>query len=178
MKSPPEQLDNIEKLFHLANIWQLKGNIAAAETNYKQVIELNPSHGGAYFQLGLLYLKTGQVQVAADHFREARCRKPSDKKIQLYSTFVNSLLNAAPESSHLKQSVAEESDLADQPQGKINLKQRIWFPHHRSGWLAALNTLKPLHNRNGVLLDTALESNFGWRQYRTWVNPTTQLDAL
>lgn len=178
MKSPPEQLDNIEKLFHLANIWQLKGNIAAAETNYKQVIELNPSHGGAYFQLGLLYLKTGQVQVAADYFREARCRKPSDKKIQLYSTFVNSLLNTAPESSHLKQSVAEESDLADQPQGKINLKQRIWFPHHRSGWLAALNALKPLHNRGGVLLDTALESNFGWRQYRTWVNPPEVLERM
>lgn len=45
---------------------------------------------------------------------------------------------------------------------KLILRQRIDYPHHRSGWPYAIRALEPLLNTSGsgVLLDTMIEKNF------------------
>jgi hypothetical protein len=48
--------------------------------------------------------------------------------------------------------------------GKINLDDSIegFYGTHRSGWLYALESIKSLHNENGVLFDSFIERNFNW----------------
>jgi hypothetical protein len=46
--------------------------------------------------------------------------------------------------------------------GKLNLKNQWAFSHHRSGWKYVLKTLgTKLHNDNGIIFDTTLDSTFG-----------------
>lgn len=54
--------DTIEHLYHLGNIWRLKGNIANAELNYQQILAQDPTFVKAYERLGLLMLVSGQVK--------------------------------------------------------------------------------------------------------------------
>jgi hypothetical protein len=48
---------------------------------------------------------------------------------------------------------------------KINLSDQLkgFYGQHRSGWLYVLKHLKPLHNPNGILLDSFIERTFCWR---------------
>jgi hypothetical protein len=48
--------------------------------------------------------------------------------------------------------------------GKIDLGNQIVYPIHRSGWNFAIESLKPLHNPQGVLFDGSLENKF-YRHY-------------
>jgi hypothetical protein len=60
----------------------------------------------------------------------------------------------------------EEHRCPDQSEGKLCLFGQKRFPSHRSGWGYALDALRPLHHRRGLLFDGFLEHNFAWR-YRT-----------
>ena len=42
----------------------------------------------------------------------------------------------------------------------------LGFPHHRSGWEYAMNSLRPLLTTDGVLLDTFIEDTFCWNLER------------
>jgi hypothetical protein len=42
MAEQRNQLSKVDQLFHTGNIWRLKGNIANAEANYKQILEQDP----------------------------------------------------------------------------------------------------------------------------------------
>ena len=58
--------------------------------------------------------------------------------------------------------------LESNPKGKIDLNFQTTFASHRSGWKFAVDSLVPLHNKNGVLFDGFLENNFAWhlKEYR------------
>lgn len=57
----------------------------------------------------------------------------------------------------------DEESLPDQPDGKICLFRQKRFSSHRGGWGYALDGLRPLHHRRGVLFDGFVENNFAWR---------------
>jgi hypothetical protein len=51
---------------------------------------------------------------------------------------------------------------ADSFEPKLTLARHLTFPHHRSGWAYALDSLKPLLRPDGVILDPFIEATFCW----------------
>jgi len=51
-----------------------------------------------------------------------------------------------------------------EPQHKVNLGEELTgdYGKHRSGWAYAISSLEPLHNPEGVLLDSFIERTFVW----------------
>lgn len=50
--------------------------------------------------------------------------------------------------------------------GKFNINNQIVFYTHRSGWSYAIESIKSLHNENGVIFDGFLEKTFSWDKYK------------
>ena len=48
------------------------------------------------------------------------------------------------------------------PTGKLNLGTQPVFSSHRSGWEYAIDSIRSLHNDDGILFDGFLEKNFTW----------------
>jgi hypothetical protein len=54
------------------------------------------------------------------------------------------------------------ADHAGKPEPKLSLARHLTFPHHRSGWAYALESLQPLLKPDGVTLDPFIEASFCW----------------
>lgn len=52
-----------------------------AEPLYRQIVERQPSNHDAYFMLGNIYLRLGQLDAAVIHYRKALELKPNDTRI-------------------------------------------------------------------------------------------------
>ncbi|BEQ13477.1 tetratricopeptide repeat protein [Desulfoferula mesophila] len=170
--------DTIEHLYHLGNIWRLKGNIANAELNYQQILAQDPTFVKAYERLGLLMLVSGQVKKAREYYARALELDPQDFIVSKYLEYVDSLLQSSQANSQMPTVTGGREDSPSNPAGKICLDQRISWSHHRSGWGPAVKALSPLHNAKGVMLDTAIEANFGHSQWKDWVNPPEVLEQM
>jgi len=52
-----------------------------AEPLYRRIVERQPSNHDAYFMLGNIYLRLGQLDAAVIHYRKALELKPNDTRI-------------------------------------------------------------------------------------------------
>lgn len=78
-----------------------------AEPLYRQIVERQPSNHDAYFMLGNIYLRLGQLDAAVIHYRKALELKPDDTRIwynlylatiqQAIDTLESGLLKASKE---------------------------------------------------------------------------------
>src|SRR5262245_4494982 len=66
-----QQSDAVTALFASAVKAQQAGDYATAETNYKQVLELQPQHFEALANLGVVYVNLGRLDEAIVSYRKA-----------------------------------------------------------------------------------------------------------
>lgn len=79
-KAYAQMSDNDEANFALGNLWMEKGEPKKAKVFYRRTLELNPKHGGAYNNLGVIALSENRWQVAESFLRRALASDPSDAK--------------------------------------------------------------------------------------------------
>lgn len=65
-------------------IHAIKGRNAEAEREYAISLQYAPGYADPYYNMGLLHLEAGQLQKAADCFREAVRLNPEDEKARRY----------------------------------------------------------------------------------------------
>jgi hypothetical protein len=118
------------------------------------------------------------VDEAKEFYLKARALEPDSFLIKRYLEYIDALQRRNNSFQHLPSATNDRRRLLDQPGGKIRLAHRISWSHHRSGWGPALDALSPLHNQGGVLLDTAIETNFGSGHWKDWVNPDQVLEQM
>ena len=56
----------MESAYELANILSQKDRVEEAAEYYANVIKLNPKHEKAWYKLGILYVKTGELDKAQE----------------------------------------------------------------------------------------------------------------
>jgi|GEM_PF-822794 len=71
--------DNLEAIFALANIDQLKNNHQAAVEKFEDLLNRGLNSTTLYYNLGLALRDTGEVQAAIDYFSKALKQQPEDE---------------------------------------------------------------------------------------------------
>lgn len=182
MNEPSKPKKNsVEAHFHLANVWQLKGQVELAIAHYRQALRLEPDYAPAYQKLGQLMREVGQLEEALTYFEKAVALKADDRESVFHCQYVRDLLRIKADNLTRHSQARPDkkrSYLKDHPKEKINLHNQVDFQHHRSGWAYALNALAPLHNSQGVLFDGFIENNFSRQHWRNWANPPRTLEKM
>jgi tetratricopeptide (TPR) repeat protein len=110
-----------------------------AERDFRQVLAANPQVGGAYANLGVVYMRRKQWEKALEALHQAEHRMPREAGIRL-----NIGLVYFRQSEYLKAIAPLESVVRDQPDAvqPRHLLGLCYFFSDR--WADAANTLKPL----------------------------------
>lgn len=101
-------MENDEKLSELnRQAYQAFQNamLERAEPLYRKIVERQPSNHDAYFMLGNIYLRLGQLDASVAHYQKALELKPTDSRIwyNLYLATIQQAINTL-ESGLLKTS--------------------------------------------------------------------------
>jgi tetratricopeptide (TPR) repeat protein len=115
------------------------GRLDEAERDFRQALAANPQLGGAYANLGVVYMRRKQWAKALEMLRKAERLMPQEPGIRL-----NIGLAYYKQSEFLKAIPSFESALRDQPdsaQARYLLGQCYFFAER---WADAANTLEPL----------------------------------
>ncbi|MFY9792202.1 MAG: tetratricopeptide repeat protein [Candidatus Sulfotelmatobacter sp.] len=116
-----------------------ENRLAEAERDFRQVLAANPEVGGAYANLGVVYMRRRQWSKALDALRQAEHLMPQVAGIRLNIGLAyfrqNEFLKAIP----LFESVVRDQPDAPQPRHLLGL---CYFFTER--WADAANTLEPL----------------------------------
>jgi hypothetical protein len=84
--------ENAEINFAKGNLQLATGDSAGAKTFYRLALQLDPHHGGAFNNLGVLALKESRWKLAAEFFELALAQSPKDPKV--YYLLANAHLNS------------------------------------------------------------------------------------
>ena len=68
--------DNVDALYHLADLYDRQGQYQKAVDTFKKVLELNPNRNFAYFKLGTAYSRLNQNEKAVEALKEAAKHLP------------------------------------------------------------------------------------------------------
>jgi hypothetical protein len=165
----------VKTKFKLANAWQIKENFDRAYAGYQEVLSLQADYFPAYIQLGHLMLQQKNFTAAEKYYEQALTINFNDTDLSYYYKYLRlDYYKLQQETNH-----SLKNNYPDNSQGKINLNlnnQKTF--NHRSGWSFALNTLKPLHNSQGILFDGCLENNFLYKQQYSRVRSQRILDKM
>ncbi|UTR15928.1 tetratricopeptide repeat protein [Salipaludibacillus sp. LMS25] len=80
LKHTPER----ENYLVRANVFKAMGNYKAAEADYRQVIDLAPSHFSGYFNIGLLYMEQKDYNESIAQFSKALDLAKGNDKARIY----------------------------------------------------------------------------------------------
>ena len=134
----------------------------------KQRVEQEPDNAAAHRNLAYLLIESDQSPTALRHFNRAIALDPTNEQTTNDAEFLQQLLHPlGPD--------AQTRDWPSNPMGKIRIRHRGDWPMHRSGWTIGIDALRPLHNREGVLLDTFLEDLFAWQHKSSRVRSHAEL---
>ena len=115
------------------------GRLDAAERDFRQVLAINPQLGGAYANLGVIYMRRKQWAKALEDLRQAEHLMPEVAGIRLNIGLAyyrqNEFLKAIPPF----ESVVRDQPMAEQPRHLLGL---CYFFTER--WADAAHTLEPL----------------------------------
>jgi tetratricopeptide (TPR) repeat protein len=127
------------KLFQAGQAALNQGRIEEAERDFRRVLALNPQAGGAYANLGVVYMRRKQWPEALEMLRKAEHLMPHEAGIRLNIGLAyyrqNEFLKAIPPF----ESVVHDQPDALQPRHLLGL---CYFFSER--WADAANTLEPL----------------------------------
>ena len=69
---------NADLHYNLGLAFHQKGNLEAATTEYKKVIQIDPQHFDAHYCLGNIYTEQGDLKAAKVFYRKAIQINPKD----------------------------------------------------------------------------------------------------
>lgn len=125
-----------------------RGSLDEAERNFRQVLDLNPQLGGAYANLGVVYMRRKQWTKALEMLRHAERLMPQVSGIRLNIGLAyyrqNEFLKAIPRF----ESVVQEQPDAVQARHLLGV---CYFFTER--WAEAARTLEPLWSQESTHLD-------------------------
>jgi tetratricopeptide (TPR) repeat protein len=160
-------IDVVLTEFELANALQIQGDLANALIHYQAVLQLRPNYFPAYQQLGNLMLSQRRMDQALEYYDRSLSLDFEATDLSLY---YQSLNLPQQQSNQLRKSANISFEIAQSNQiytGKINLGKQKMFGHHRSGWDVAIQSLRPLHNPQGILFDSVLEHQFAYENHQS-----------
>jgi len=174
---------DIQKQTHmhiqLANAWFAKGKLGQAANAYQQAIKIDTNCTAAYFGIGRIALYMGQLADALENFEHARQLDPDNYRLQIFCDAIAEQQRATDASA--PSPPASRLRTTEKPSAipsKLSLDKELLLGHHRSGWGVALQSLRPLHNPNGILFDSALEHNFLFRHHNADARPAMVLEEM
>jgi len=136
------------KLFQQGQDALNRGSLDEAEQNFRQVLALNPQLGGAYANLGVVYMRRKQWTKALEMLRQAEHLLPQVAGIRLNIGLAyyrqSEFLKAIP----LFESVVHDQPDAVQPRHLLGI---CYFFTER--WAEAARTLEPLWSQESTQLD-------------------------
>ena len=68
--------ENADALFNRGWLYEYKGDLKAAESDYTEAIQINKRHADAYYNRGLLFIKAKKFELAVKDFSETIKLKP------------------------------------------------------------------------------------------------------
>jgi tetratricopeptide (TPR) repeat protein len=135
----PQVLADLAQLFQAGQDALNQGRLDAAERDFRQVLAVNPQAGGAYANLGVVYMRRKQWTRALEMLRQAEHLMPQVAGVRLNIGLAyyrqNEFLKAIPPF----ESVVRDQPDATQPRHLLGL---CYFFTER--WADAANTLEPL----------------------------------
>lgn len=165
----------------LADAWRIRGKNEAAISGYQQAICLDPDCVEAYTELGNLLVKVGNIKQAVENYQKALALDMRNPELRFCCNYLKDLLTKGcgeEVRGIVPKSEQKQFSIKDNPNGKINLYNQKTFRCHRSGWNLALDSLKSLHNRRGILFDGFIENNFAWKHWINEVRPRHVLEKM
>ena len=160
--------------FHLGKVWKLKGAKQMAVSAFREALEQNPTYVEARIALADVLLDEGKITEALEQYDLALDIEPDHPQLKFRRRYLRTLSGDKPDSA----STLVNLEYEDRPNGKLCLKQQKRFSCHRGGWNAAIDTLRELNNRNGVLFDSFIEDNFAWKHWKEGVREPNVLKRL
>lgn len=109
----------VSELNRKANYAFQHAMLERAEPLYREIVTRQPNNADAYFMLGNVYLRMGQLDAAITNYQAALEKAPNDARIwyNLYLATIQQAINAL-ESGLSRNS--EESELYEQMQDQLN----------------------------------------------------------
>jgi tetratricopeptide (TPR) repeat protein len=141
--------------FNLANTWQLAGNLKYASICYQEVLQLQPDHLPAHQQLANLMIAQNRIEEALDYYDRSLTLDFEATDLSCYYQYLGLLKVVKIEYTSFP---TDRNNII--ATGKIKLGNQRVFGLHRSGWNFALQSLRSLHNPQGVLFDGFLDDSF------------------
>ncbi len=124
-----------------------RGHLDEAENDFRQVLAINPGVGGAYANLGVVYMRRKQYTLALGALRKAENLMPQVPGIRLNIGLAYYRQNDFPKAIPAFESVVR--DQADAPQPRHLLGLCYFFTNR---WADAATTLEPLWAKESTQL--------------------------
>lgn len=157
-------MNQTARFLQLAQAWIRLGQVEKAIKSCRGVLQRDPEQVEVeYFLLDVL-MKLSRFEEALECCQRLLQRFPGDRPLQLRH--------------QLCFQSWEQSQLPDQPGGKLCLFDQKRIPSQRSGWAYALDGLRSLHHRRGVRFDGFIENNFSWRYAHEGFDPASKMVRL
>jgi tetratricopeptide (TPR) repeat protein len=137
--SSPETAADLARVFRAGQDALSQGRLDEAERDFREVLAKNPQAGGAYANLGVVYMRRKRWTEALETLRQAEHMMPGESGIRL-----NIGLAYFRQGEFLKAIAPFESVVREQPdsaQARNLLGQCYFFT---GGWANAATTLEPL----------------------------------
>ena len=163
--------------YRLGRVSAQKGRPERAIAEYQVALQMDERFAPALYGMGEALLDLGRATEALEWYARAQALAPIGGTIDYRFRLVQRQLEDGLTPSSLD-AQRRETQLVDQPDGKIDLTGQKRFDCHRSGWGCALAALEPLHHRDGTRFDGFLENNFAWLHWREGIRPPEVLDQL
>jgi tetratricopeptide (TPR) repeat protein len=162
-----------EKKFHLGKAWRMMGDPKMARTSFQEALEMDEGYIDARIALADLLLDEGRISEALKHYDHSLEIQPDHPKLEFRRQYLKTLSKkkASPASQ-------EKASYPDSPEGKICINRQKLFSCHRGGWNTAIDSLAPLHHRDGVYLDSFVEDNFAWKHWKEGLREPDVLKRL
>ncbi|WP_392532237.1 tetratricopeptide repeat protein [Nostoc sp. C117] len=166
-----------ETACQLASMWQLQEKTELAIAIYQEALHFQPDYLPAYQKLGEIMIKQGQIEEGIEYYEKALYINFDATDLSSYYIYLGLPIKIQDRYS-IQTQKSNFIQLEDNLNGKISLFDQKSFDCHRSGWNFVTNTLKPLHNSQGIIFDGFLENKFLWNYRKPNKLPTKILEKM
>ncbi|HEY2134649.1 MAG TPA: tetratricopeptide repeat protein [Xanthobacteraceae bacterium] len=156
-EKPAAMRATLRQLFERANAEQAAGRIGDAEATCREVLATDEHHAGAWHLLGILALRAGDVQAAADHVERAASLAPDRADCRHTLGFIRKAMGRPAEAeAAFREAVALDPGLAEAHYQLANLlRETQRFAESEASYRRVL-ALHPRHHQAHNNLGAAL----------------------